>query len=87
MLDAVSMNGSVEMVTDYVKSLSLLGKPESLFCITSGNFTVEELNDVMKSGRWSYHSHVKDYPTFEFGGKEGTHVRTVVYKLEPSSSP
>lgn len=83
MLDAVSMNGSVDTVIDYVKSLSLLGKRgTTLFCITSGNFTVDELNDVMKSGGWSFQNHVKDYPTFEFGGIVGTHVRTVLYKLE-----
>ncbi len=86
MLDAVSMNGSVNMVIDYVKSLSLLGKPGSLLCITSGNFTVEELNDVFRSGGFLYHSHVKDYQTFEYGGVIGTHVRTVLYKLEPFSS-
>jgi len=76
------MNGSVDLVIDYVKSLSQLGKPGSLLCITSGNFTVEELNDVMKSGGWSYYDDVKDYPKFEYGGVIGTHVRTVVYKLE-----
>lgn len=70
------------MVKQYVESLTTLGKVNrTLLCITSANFILEELNDIMEASGWKYHSHVTDYPTFKYNGITGTHVRTVLYKL------
>mmetsp|Transcript_1302 Transcript_1302/g.2001 ORF Transcript_1302/g.2001 Transcript_1302/m.2001 type:complete len:198 (+) Transcript_1302:166-759(+) len=45
--DAIASNGCSQMVKQYVKSLTELGKNGTLLCITSANFIVEELNNVM----------------------------------------
>jgi hypothetical protein len=54
----------------------------TVFCVTSGNYSLEELGDVLGYGGWRLVDHVKDYPTFQFMGVTGTHVRTALFKLE-----
>ena len=80
--DAIASNGCPKMVKQYVESLKKLGKVDrTLLCITSANFIVEELNDILESSGWKYQSHIVDYPTFQYNGITGTHVRTVLYQL------
>ena len=66
----------------YGRALARLGKVGStVLCVTSGNFSLEELHDVLAYAGWTYLDHVRDYPTFQFMGVTGTHVRTVLYQL------
>lgn len=71
-----------ERIIAYGRALARLGKTgHTVLCVTSGNFSIEELNDVLSYAGWEYADHVKDYPTFQFMGVTGTHVRTVLYRL------
>ena len=85
-LDALSCmfddhRGTVKII-EYARALGRLGKVGStVLCITSGNFSLAELSDVLRYGGWSLENHVRDYPTFRFMGITGTHVRTALYRL------
>ncbi|KAI8639601.1 S-adenosyl-L-methionine-dependent methyltransferase [Parasitella parasitica] len=63
---------------EYVKSVYGMMGPDSLFLITSCNWTEEELTNSF-SKYLTYHSSVK-YPVFQFGGQQGSKICTVAFK-------
>ena len=71
-----------ERVIAYARALGRLGRVgKTVLCVTSGNFSLDELGDALQYGGWTYESHVTDYPTFQFMGVTGTHVRTVLFRI------
>ncbi|CEP15858.1 hypothetical protein [Parasitella parasitica] len=62
---------------EYVKSVHKMMGPNSLFLITSCNWTEEELIKNF-SGYLTHHSSVK-YPVFQFGGMKGSTICTVAF--------
>jgi len=79
--DAIALNSDKSHTTSYVNAIrKLITEDDGIFVITSCNFTREELRKLFTTnGAFQYVKHVK-YPTFKFGGKEGSTVATVAFR-------
>ncbi|XP_034480083.1 EEF1A lysine methyltransferase 2-like [Drosophila innubila] len=85
--DAVSLcpDNPKEKRTNYLETVSkLLQDEESLFIITSCNWTEEELLTSFED-LFVKHCSIPT-PTFKFGGKVGNVVTSVVFKKRPNNS-
>ena len=80
-IDAISLSegATAETVRAYLAALARLARPGGALCLTSANFTRDELAAAMDDVGWEFTDSVKDYATFEYGGVVGTHVRTLLY--------
>ena len=89
--DAVGLSeGAAANRQLYTEAAARLLKPGGLLVITSCNSTRQELcehlccSSVLNKGSptqlFKYLDHVRTYPTFRFGGCEGSKVCTVAFK-------
>lgn len=84
--DAISLMPGSEQAQHpcdvYREKVTPLVKPGYFLLVTSCNWTKEELIEwlvVDGDGGLEYHDQAK-YPTFRFGGKEGSSVVTIVFR-------
>jgi len=77
-LDAMALSDNKENVNKYISTVPSYLVNGGYFMITSCNFTHDELKSLF-STVFKYHTYVK-YPTFQFGGVEGSTVSTVIFK-------
>jgi len=80
--DAISLGEKKEENRkNYVETIRTLLEPnEGIFVITSCNFTKKELLTVFEKTFFKYLKQVR-YPQIEFGGKTGSTVCTLAFKL------
>ena len=85
--DAVGLSeGAAANRQLYTEAAARLLKPGGLLVITSCNSTRQELCEHLCGGKgpptqlFEYLDHVRTYPTFRFGGCEGSKVCTVAFK-------
>ena len=94
-LDAIALSpAGVGTATSYLRCASRLLAPGGAFVVTSANTTLDELTALVQGATGGgggaqteqpkpspllYADHVRDYPSFSFGGRVGTRVTTVAF--------
>ncbi|GMH38423.1 hypothetical protein BSKO_06307 [Bryopsis sp. KO-2023] len=69
----------------YITAVASCLEPDGLLIITSCNSTKDELVEEFEATQlFQYLDHVKTYPTFSFGGQEGSRVATVAFQRSKS---
>ena len=95
-LDAIALSASgADAAAAYLRCASRLLAPGGAFVVTSANTTLDELTALVVGATGGgqeaqmddppplpllYHDHVRDYPSFSFGGRVGTRVTTVAFR-------
>eukprot|EP00898_Chlorokybus_atmophyticus_P003596 jgi/Chlat1/4237/Chrsp27S00315 len=84
-LDAIGLHPQEATVRrrQYRTAVHRLLAPSGLLVITSCNSTWQELRaeyEVEGDSGFQYMDHVRTYPTFKFGGHEGTRVSTIALR-------
>lgn len=85
-LDAILLTPNVsrtDLLVPYLESLSYLIQPDGYFIITSCNMTLDQIKKCFPE---EYHFiDTIDYPTYSFGGSQGSTASTAIYKYKPKS--
>lgn len=82
-LDAIALSGKEavdgrNMVERYSSVVEKLLNQDSIFLITSCNFTEEELIGILRTDKLEVWKTIK-YPVYEFGGVKGTSICSVAF--------
>ncbi|CAR21216.1 Efm4p [Lachancea thermotolerans CBS 6340] len=77
-LSGIKLDGDRSVVDVYPKVVEKLLKKDSVFLITSCNFTQEELIRIVESDSLKVWKTI-DYPVFEFGGVKGTTICSIAF--------
>jgi len=75
-LDAIELQG-MKLVDDYIQIVVDLLAPKGYFVVTCCNKTLEELVSLL-SGKLEFYKNLS-YPSFRFGGQEGTVLVTAAF--------
>lgn len=83
-LDAILLTPNVsrtDLLVPYLQSLSYIIKPNGYFIITSCNMTLDQIKQCFPK---PYHFiDTINYPTYSFGGSQGSTASTAIYKYQP----
>jgi SAM-dependent methyltransferase len=92
-LDAIALSSAgAAAAAAYIRCAARLLAPDGAFVVTSANATLDELTALVEGAtsqegedvvpRLTYSDHVRDYPSFSFGGRVGTRVATAAFKRQ-----